>query len=140
MRLGLSIVSPPSFEVNRHFYQKVGQNWQWVDKLKWNEDSWNEYVSKNVLETWIGQIRGEPIGYFELGNESENGIEITYFGLLPKFIGQGLGGALLTAAVERAWKIPGISRVWVHTCSKDHKYALDNYIKRGFKLFKTEGL
>ena len=31
-----------------------------------------------------------------------------------------------------------INRVWVHTCSLDHKNALNNYIDRGMKIFKTE--
>jgi hypothetical protein len=31
-----------------------------------------------------------------------------------------------------------INRVWVHTCSLDHKNALSNYIARGMKIFKTE--
>ena len=31
-----------------------------------------------------------------------------------------------------------INRVWVHTCSLDHKNALNNYISRGMKIFKTE--
>jgi GNAT superfamily N-acetyltransferase len=61
-----------------------------------------------------------------------------YFGLLPEFIGMGLGGILLTAAVECAWREPNTTRVWLHTCSNDHKHALANYLKRGFQLFKTE--
>ena len=64
-------------------------------------------------------------------------IEIKYFGLLSEFIGQGLGGPLLTAAIERAWAIPMTRRLWVHTCTSDHERALDNYLQRGFKLFKT---
>ena len=32
------------------------------------------------------------------------------------------------------------NRVWVHTCSLDHKNALKNYIARGMKIFKTEVL
>ena len=34
--------------------------------------------------------------------------------------------------------IEDINRVWVHTCSLDHKNALNNYIDRGMKIFKTE--
>lgn len=50
-------------------------------------------------------------------------VEIAYFGLLPRFIERGLGGALLTATVERAWAM-GARRVWVHTCSLVHPSAL----------------
>ena len=30
------------------------------------------------------------------------------------------------------------TRVWVHTCSLDHKNALNNYMSRGMKVFKKE--
>ncbi len=63
-------------------------------------------------------------------------MEIVYFGLLPQFVGQGLGGHLLTEAVERAWQMDA-RRVWVHTCNLDHPAALKNYQARGFKLYQT---
>jgi hypothetical protein len=34
----------------------------------------------------------------------------------------------------------GCIRVWVHTCSLDHKNALLNYLSRGMKIFKSETL
>ena len=42
-------------------------------------------------------------GYYELRRDKDGGVEIAYFGLLPEFIGRGLGGALLTSAIEEAW-------------------------------------
>jgi GNAT superfamily N-acetyltransferase len=59
---------------------------------------------------------------------------LSYFGLLPPFLGQGIGGALLTAAIERAWAMDA-RRVWVHTCTLDHPAALRNYQARGFRLY-----
>ena len=81
---------------------------------------------------------GETVGFFELETQDAGNVEIAYFGLLPEFIGQGLGGPLLTATIERAWQLPNTRRVWVHTCTKDHKHAIDNYRNRGFEVFKTE--
>jgi GNAT superfamily N-acetyltransferase len=78
------------------------------------------------------------VGYFELESQAGGNVEISYFGLLPESIGKGLGGALLSAAVEGAWKLPDTRRVWVHTCTHDHEHALANYLKRGFRIFKTE--
>ncbi len=74
----------------------------------------------------------------ELEAQAGGSVEIVYFGLLPEFIGQGLGGALLSAAVGRAWEVRDTKRVWVHTCSQDHENALSNYLARGFELFRTE--
>jgi GNAT superfamily N-acetyltransferase len=134
----VSMITPPAVELNRQMYQAVGGSWEWTDRLQWSDDGWHRYVCRDVLETWIGRLRGQTVGYFELEVQDDGDVEIAYFGLLLEFIGQGLGGPLLTAAVERAWQIPETRRLWVHTCTKDHKHALDNYRKRGFEVFKME--
>jgi GNAT superfamily N-acetyltransferase len=82
-------------------------------------------------------VRGAPAGFFELKAHADGGVEIAYFGLLPEFIGRGLGKHLLTEAVERAWGL-GARRVWLHTCSLDDKAALPNYLARGFRPFHEE--
>ena len=53
------------------------------------------------------------------------------------FHGRGLGGHFLTQAVQPRM---GSRRhaVWLHTNTFDHPAALPNYLKRGFKVFKTE--
>ncbi len=131
-------LSPPDVEQSRHWYQSVGGSWEWTDRLAWSPEQWQQYVHRPALETWIGRLHGEPAGYFELEKQDDGNVEIAYFGLLPQFFGQGLGGPLLTAAIERAWEMPQTRRLWVHTCTKDHEYALENYRRRGFVVFKTE--
>jgi GNAT superfamily N-acetyltransferase len=64
-------------------------------------------------------------------------VEIAYFGLLEEFQKKKLGSYLLSLAIQKSFK-ENINRVWVHTCSLDHKNALNNYIARGMKIFKTE--
>ena len=82
---------------------------------------------------------GSLAGYYELRRDDEGGVEIAYFGLLPGFIGRGLGGALLTSAIEDAWRTTSsVSRVWVHTCTLDHPSALGNYQARGMVIYKQE--
>ncbi len=128
------IASP---ELNRFFYTAVGGDWFWVDRLSWSYDQWLAWVDRPELETWIAYLDGTPAGYFELEKQQDGNIELTYFGLLPRFVGRGLGGALLTAAVERAWRM-GASRVWLHTCSLDSPAALPAYQARGFRLYRQE--
>ena len=101
-----TLVAPPSPELNRQFYVSVGDQWNWTDRLKWSDDDWCRYVNRSILQTWVGCLNGESIGYCELELQSDGNIEIAYFGLLPEFVGRGLGGVLLTAAVERAWSNP----------------------------------
>ena len=64
-------------------------------------------------------------------------VEIAYFGLLEEFQNRKLGSYLLSQAIQKSFN-RSIDRVWVHTCSLDHKNALNNYIARGMKIFKTE--
>ena len=89
------------------------------------------------LETWVAYAAGTPAGYFELEKQADSTVEIIYFGLLQHFIGKGIGGWMLTKAVEEAWKRAD-NRIWVHTCSLDHPAARANYLARGFTLFREE--
>ena len=136
--LEVSMVSPPSPALNRRLYDAVGKDWDWTDRLVWSEEEWNRYVHRSALETWLGKYQGQTAGYFELECQAEGNVEIAYFGLLPGFVGRGLGGSLLTAAIRRAWQFPGSKRLWVHTCNWDHPAALSNYQRRGFKLYSEE--
>jgi len=124
-------------ELNRFFYTAVGRDWYWTDRLGWSYQRWAEYVQRPEIETWVGWLAGSPAGYFELEALPERQVRLAYFGLLPQFIGRGIGGALLTAAVRRAWE-PGPERVKVNTCTLDSPAALRNYQARGFLLCREE--
>jgi GNAT superfamily N-acetyltransferase len=134
----VSRVIPPEPLFNARLYREVGGGWQWTDRLSWSDDDWERYATREVLETWRAEYRGEEAGYFELEVQEGGNVEILYFGLLPTMIGKGLGSAMLSMAIERAWAIPGAKRVWVHTCTEDHEHALVNYQRRGFEVFKVE--
>ena len=123
--------------VNRFLYASVGSAWHWYERLSWTYDRWMQYLDRPEQETWIGYYQGTPAGYFELEHQAGGSTEIVYFGLMPEFIGQGLGGLLLSAAIQRGWD-SGSQRVWLHTCTLDHEYALNNYKSRGFSVFKIE--
>jgi GNAT superfamily N-acetyltransferase len=127
----------PQWQVNRFLYDFVGQQWLWTDKSGWSDDDWRRHVERDDLRTWIAWRFGSPAGYFELERRPDGDIEIAYFGLAPAFIGQGLGGCLLTNAIRQAWEWDA-RRVWVHTCSLDHPNALANYRARGMTLYREE--
>ncbi len=130
-------VRVPCPELNRFFYTAVGGQWYWIDRLSWTYGQWLDYLARGGVETWVMSLAGAPAGYFELDGEPGSDIEIAYFGVLPQFVGRGLGSHLLTEAVRRAWQ-KGAARVWVHTSSFDHPAALPNYLARGFRLYKRE--
>jgi ribosomal protein S18 acetylase RimI-like enzyme len=121
----------------RHLYAEVGRRYHWVDRLEWSDGDILEYLGDPAVSLWVTKVAGQLAGYFELRREPDGAVEIVYFGLLDPFIGRGLGGHMLTEAVERAWDL-GATRVWLHTNTLDHPAALPNYLKRGFAVFKTE--
>jgi GNAT superfamily N-acetyltransferase len=127
----------PCPELNRFFYTAIGGDWYWIDRLPWTYDQWAAYVSRPGHETWVAYVQGTPAGYFELEGELGGEVELAYFGILPQFIGQGIGGHLLTLAVQRAWERDP-PRVWLHTSSFDHPQALKNYLAHGFRIVRKD--
>jgi GNAT superfamily N-acetyltransferase len=127
----------PCPELSRFFYLNVGADWRWTERLGWDYAQWMQWVTRPGYELWLAYVKGTPAGYFELDGESGRDVELVFFGLLPQFRRRGIGRAMLTRAVERAWAKPA-HRVWLHTCSFDDPAALQNYLARGFRLSRTE--
>lgn len=135
-RLQIRPVIPPRWQFNQSMYCRIGADWSWQEKRGWNEAQWRAYAEAPGLHTFVASWAGEPAGYFELREDPHGGIEIVYFGLLRPFIGKGLGGAMLSSALEQAWRL-GPDRVWVHTSTLDHPAALSNYQARGLRIYRT---
>ncbi|WJV45471.1 GNAT family N-acetyltransferase [Streptomyces flavofungini] len=135
----------PSPEFSRFLYSAVGGDINWVDRLSLSYAQWQEHLDRPGVETWVAYDRGTPAGYVELDPQDDGVVEIVYFGLIPAFRGRRIGGHLLAYGAARAWDLaerwPGrapTKRVWLHTCSLDGEHAMENYLRRGFKLFHTE--
>jgi len=136
----LSLIHPSNFQLNKFFYKNIGKNHKWVDRLSWLEEKWINYVSNKNVQTYVFKFKDNLVGFFELIYHPEtNEIEIAYFGILEEYQNKKLGSYLLSEAIKKSFKNK-VNRVWVHTCSLDHKNALKNYISRGMKIFKTETL
>jgi ribosomal protein S18 acetylase RimI-like enzyme len=136
----LNLLDPINFQLNKFFYKNIGKKHRWIDRLVWAESQWIDYVSNNKVKTYILKYKEELVGFFELIFHFEKKeVEIAYFGILEEFQNKKLGSYLLTQAIKKSF-VGNINRVWVHTCSLDHKNALNNYIARGMKIFKTENI
>ena len=134
----IKLINPSNFQLNKFFYKNIGKEHQWIDRLIWTENQWINYVSSKNLRTYVLSDKGNLAGFFELiFHEEKKEIEIAYFGLLEEFRNKKLGSYLLSEAIKKSFS-NDIKRVWAHTCSLDHKNALNNYIARGMKIFKTE--
>ena len=137
-RFFIQHLKTPDFQINKFFYKNVGKNHNWVDRLVWTEKQWIDYVSDQNVKTYILKDKNEFAGYFELIlHNDKNEIEIAYLGLLEEYINQKIGSYLLSFAIKKSF-FEKVKRVWVHTCSLDHKNALNNYVARGMKVFKKE--
>ena len=121
----------------RYLYVEVGRNYHWVDHLGWTDDEWRARLASPAVSLFLLSVAGAPAGYFELERHPDGSVEIAYFGLLPEFLGRGLGKYLLSQAAEAAWALEP-TRVWLHTCTLDDPAALPNYLARGFRAFKSE--
>tara|TARA_B100000902_G_scaffold183636_1_gene176280 strand:+ start:174 stop:680 length:507 start_codon:yes stop_codon:yes gene_type:complete len=138
LECSINLVNPDDFQINKFFYKKIGKKHRWTDRLVWSESDWIKYSSDQKVETFILKIKNDLAGYFELIFHPDlQEIEIAYFGLLEEYHNKKLGGYLLTAAIKKSFERKDIKRVWVHTCSLDHKHALRNYLARGMKIYKN---
>lgn len=119
--------------LNRFLYCAVGAPWFWVERREWTLAQWTSYLTEgDEVETWLLSRNGVPAGYVEFQARPGNAIEIVYIGLLKDFIGLGLGGHLLSKAIERILA-KGASKVLLETCNLDHEFAIANYRARGFR-------
>ena len=134
----LNLIDPINFQLNKFFYKNIGKKHKWVDRLTWSEEKWINYVSSTNVNSYVLKHKGDLVGFFELIFHPENKeTEIAYFGILEEYQNKKLGSYLLSEATKKSFA-NNTKRVWVHTCSLDHKNALGNYISRGMKIFKTE--
>ena len=135
----INLVDPVDFQLNKFFYKNIGKKHKWIDRLAWSEEKWISYVSSKNVNTYVLKHKNDLVGFFELILHQENKeIEIAYFGILEEYQNKKLGSYLLSEAIRESLHRNNIERVWLHTCSLDHKNALNNYLARGMKIFKRE--
>ena len=131
-------INPPDFQINKFFYKQVGNDHRWIDRLIWDDQKWMACVSNPNVKTFVLKENNQLVGYFEqIVSKEKNDCEIAYFGILKEFYGKKYGAHLLSVAIKKCFE-QSINKVWLNTCSLDHKNALKNYLSRGMKIFKSE--
>ena len=134
----LKLVNPADFQLNKFFYKQIGRKYSWIDRLEWTDNVWIKYIENENVKTYVLKESKELVGYFEkIYHQDRKETEIAYLGILEEYFGKNYGSYLLSEAIKISF-INKSKRVWVHTCSLDHKNALKNYQNRGMKIFKKE--
>ena len=134
----VNLIEPSDFQLNKFFYKNIGKKHKWIDRLIWTEEQWIKYTTNKNVKTFVLMNRKDLVGFFELIiHLDKKEVEIAYFGILEEYQNKKLGSFLLSDAIKKSFQ-ENVDRVWLHTCSLDHKNALYNYLARGMKIFKSE--
>ena len=134
----IHVETEKDININKFFYRQIGKDHFWRDRLLWSDKEWKKYVDNKNLKTGIMKLDGELIGFYEQEfHADKNEIELIQMGILKEYHGRKLGSFLLEHIIYEAFN-KDVEKISVHTCSLDHKYALNNYLSKKFKIFKKE--
>lgn len=129
----------PTVSFYRYLYDTVGEPWLWYERRAFDDATLAAIIQDPKVEIYVLYVGGVPAGYGELDRRTGSEIELAYFGLMPEFIGKGLGRYFLTWIVDAAWRYEP-ERLWVHSCNFDHPEALRAYQRAGFVPYGQEAL
>jgi GNAT superfamily N-acetyltransferase len=140
-RQGVTVhrVISPQVPYYRSLYNAIGEQYRWLSRRKMTDEALAAIIRDERVEMHVLQVDGCDAGFAELDCRQPEDIELVQFGLLPRFVGQGLGKWFLHWTIDNIW-LRHPQRFWLHTCSLDHPGALPNYQKAGFRLYRQETL
>ena len=127
----------PTVHFYRYLYKTVGTPWLWYERNVISDDALEKIINRSSVQIYVLYVNGTPAGYSELEQQENNDVEIAYFGLIPEFLGRGLGTYFLRWTIQKAWSTKP-NRVYVHTCNFDSPHALSTYQKAGFTPYRRE--
>ena len=127
----------PPVHFYRYLYDTIGRDYYWVDRKKVDDAALAAILQEPKVEVYVMHVDGCPAGMAELDFRSADVGNLAYFGLMPEYIGRGLGFFFLRQAIEIAWSRP-ISKFLVNTCTLDHPRALPLYQRAGFAPYSRE--
>ena len=127
----------PPVHFYRYLYDTIGRDYYWVDRRKLDDEALAAILHNPLVELYVLHVNGNPAGMAELDFRKKDIAQLAYFGLMPEFIGRGLGLFFLHQADLLAWTKP-VSRLMVNTCTLDHPRALALYQRAGFVPYSRE--
>lgn len=129
----------PTASFFRYLYDTIGDDWTWTGRRLMGDTALLAAIHDPLVEVNVLWVDGVPAGLAEINHRGPPDIELGLFGLIPDFVGRGLGGFFLNWAIDRAWSARP-RRFWLHTCDLDHPNALPVYQKAGFAAYDRQGV
>ena len=134
-KLALLRVEDPDVDFYRFIYGRVGAPWLWYERRLLDDETLAQVIGDPAVEIYVLYVGGALTGFSELDWRRHPEVELAYLGLIPDFIGRGLGRTLLRWTIDEAWtRHP--ERLWLHTCTLDHPDALRIYQRAGFVPYR----
>ncbi|MEU5883300.1 GNAT family N-acetyltransferase [Spirillospora sp. NPDC047279] len=128
-------LTPATPGTHRALNLRIGTPYRW-GTVTFSEPQWAAYLHDPDAHAYVITSGAENAGLARYALAFSE-VEVTTFGLVPEFVGRGLGAYALTLTLQKAWSFSP-RRVWLHTSTLDHPNALPNYRARGLRPFRTE--
>jgi GNAT superfamily N-acetyltransferase len=119
----------------RALFRLVGAEWLWFGRLELDDAGLAAILSDPAITAFAAMDDEGDAGMVEIDFRNPEEAEITYFGLVPRLIGKGLGRILMQQALLYA-KARGATSIMLHTCDLDAPGAIGFYQKSGFKPYR----
>jgi len=136
-KIALLRAEHPPVHYYRYLYNTIGEPYYWVDRRKLSDEALGETIHHPQVELYVLYADGCPAGMAELEFRDAAQAQLAYFGLMPDYVGKGLGYFFIYHSVAIAWLHP-ISTLLVNTCTLDHPRALPLYQRMGFEPYSRE--
>lgn len=127
----------PTVAFYRQLYHAVGGDWGWVDRKRMSDAEVAAILQNPKIELYVFYVDDVVAGYAEMDLRTMPELTLSYFGLLRKFHGRGLGAYFLRAALTIAWAKKPV-KILIATQNTEHPAALPLYRKAGFEIVDTK--
>lgn len=124
----------PPVHFYRYLYDTIGRDYTWVSRRKLSDDALRQIIHHDDVEIYVLWLNGAPAGFTEIDFRMMPDADLCFLGIMPDFIGLGLGRFLLCEAIRLAWS-RGPERLTIQTCTLDHPNALPMYQRHGFSVY-----
>ncbi|AHJ67846.1 GNAT family N-acetyltransferase [Granulibacter bethesdensis] len=129
-------VIAPDLAFYRFLYATVGAPYLWWLRRVMPDRDLAALLSDPQIGVFVLEADGQTAGFYELDARYAPSVNLSYFGLMPGWVGRGLGHAFLRHAVDMAWATGSTRYVTVNTCNADHPRALPLYRQVGFHPYR----